>query len=232
MIRYLIIDDEHVAHRIIMEYCEMLPNMELQKNCYSSLEAIQYLNEHEVDLIFLDLNMPKLKGFEFLKTLQTPPMTIVTTAYSEFALEGFNLNVIDYLLKPFSFERFLKAVNKAVNSTPKEQLPAPKQNRDTVKSIFLRSNKKYTQVFIDTILYIEAGGNYVKVVTINETITIREKFSDLLATLSNDNFLQVHKSYAVAKKHIKNIEGNNIFVEKHVVPIAKSYKAKLIQLLK
>ena len=109
MIRYLIIDDEHIAHRIIMEYCEMLPNMDLQKNCYSALEAIQYLNVYEVDLIFLDLNMPKLKGFEFLKTLASPPKVIVTTAYTEYAIEGYELNITDYLLKPFSFERFIKA---------------------------------------------------------------------------------------------------------------------------
>ncbi len=99
-----------------MEYCEMLPAMELQKNCYSALEALEYLNTHEVDLIFLDLNMPKLKGFEFLKTLSSPPKVIVTTAYSEFAIEGYELNITDYLLKPYSFERFLKAVNK-VNDT-------------------------------------------------------------------------------------------------------------------
>ncbi|MGK0413566.1 MAG: two-component SAPR family response regulator, partial [Polaribacter sp.] len=105
--RYLIIDDEHIAHKIIMEYCEMLPHMQLQKNCYSALEALEYMNTHQVDLIFLDLNMPKLKGFEFLKTLSSPPKVIVTTAYSEFALKGYELNVVDYLLKPFSFERFL-----------------------------------------------------------------------------------------------------------------------------
>ena len=100
--RYLIIDDEHIAHKIIMEYCEMLPHMKLQKNCYSSLEALEYLNTHQVDLIFLDINMPKLKGFEFLRTLSSPPKVIVTTAYSEFAIEGYELNVVDYLLKPFS----------------------------------------------------------------------------------------------------------------------------------
>ena len=122
MIRYLIIDDEHIAHDIIKGYCDMLPNMELQKNCYDALEALQYLNEHEVDVIFLDLNMPKLKGFEFLKTLPSPPKIIVTTAYSEFALEGYELNVVDYLLKPFSFERFLKAVNKAVSEIVKSLL--------------------------------------------------------------------------------------------------------------
>jgi len=102
MIKYLIIDDEHIAHDIIKRYCDLLPNLELQKNCYDALEALQYLNEFEVDLIFLDLNMPELSGFDFLRTLAHPPKVIVTTAYSEFALEGFELNVVDYLLKPFA----------------------------------------------------------------------------------------------------------------------------------
>ena len=104
MIKYLIIDDEHIAHDIIKGYCDMLPNMQLMSHCYDAIEAIEFLRKNKVDLIFLDLNMPKLKGFEFLKTLSSPPKVIVTTAYSEFALEGYELNITDYLLKPFSFE--------------------------------------------------------------------------------------------------------------------------------
>ena len=119
MIKYLIIDDEYIAHDIIKGYCDLLPNMQLMKNCYDALEAIEYLNSNNVDLIFLDLNMPKLKGFEFLKTLSSPPKVIVTTAYKEFALEGYELNISDYLLKPFGFERFLKAINKTVSATNK-----------------------------------------------------------------------------------------------------------------
>ena len=103
MIRYLIIDDEFIAHDIIKKYCDLLPNLQLMQNCFDALEAIEYLNNHKVDLIFLDLNMPKLKGFEFLRTLPTPPKVIVTTAYKEFAIEGYELNIVDYLLKPFSF---------------------------------------------------------------------------------------------------------------------------------
>ncbi|UZJ63145.1 response regulator [Sphingobacterium sp. KU25419] len=116
MISYLIIDDEHIAHDIIKGYSDLIPNMQLQKNCYDALEAFEFLNKNKVDLIFLDLNMPVLKGFEFLKTLQSPPKVIVTTAYQEFALEGYEHNISDYLLKPFGFERFLKAVNKAIGS--------------------------------------------------------------------------------------------------------------------
>lgn len=121
MIRYLIIDDEHIAHDIIKGYCDLLPSMQLMKNCYDALEAFEYLNQTEVDLIFLDLNMPVLKGFEFLKSLQNPPKVIVTTAYREYALEGYEQDVVDYLLKPFGFERFLKAINKAFSNSVKEQ---------------------------------------------------------------------------------------------------------------
>lgn len=231
MIRYLIIDDEHIAHKIIMEYCEMLPNMDLQKNCYSALEALQYLNENSVDLIFLDLNMPRLKGFEFLRTLPTSPKVIVTTAYSEFALEGYDLNISDYLLKPFSFERFLKAVNKATNPTTTVQANIKTEDNNQEKRIFLRSNKKYIQVSINTILYIEAAGNYTKVITTTETIMVREKISDLIALLPTKDFLQAHKSYAIATKHIHSIDGNRIYINDHTIPIGKFYKANIEKLL-
>lgn len=233
MIRYLIIDDEHIAHDIIKGYCDLLPNMKLMKNCYDALEAFEYLNKNQVDLIFLDLNMPKLKGFEFLKTLPSPPRVIVTTAYKEYALEGYELNIADYLLKPFGFERFLKAINKAVSSSPIVQLPTEVAGNSTItKTIFLHSNKKYIQVGIDTIQYIEAAGNYAKVITTAETITVREKISDLLESLPKDYFLQVHKSFAVATKHIKSIEGNRIGIGDHIIPIGKIYKTNIIQLLK
>jgi len=232
MIRYLIVDDEHIAHEIIKGYCDLLPNMELQKNCYDALEALHYLNEHEVDLIFLDLNMPKLKGFDFLKTLPSPPKVIVTTAYSEFALEGYELNVVDYLLKPFSFERFLKGVNKAVSSPGKTHYSNSGENGTVeVNRIFLRGDKKYTQLVIEDILYIEAAGNYTKVITTNETITTREKFSTMLTSLPADDFLQVHKSFAVATKHIKSVEGNRIGIGDHVIPIGKVYKMNINRLL-
>ena len=233
MIKYLIIDDEYIAHDIIKGYCDLLPNMQLMKNCYDALEAIEYLNNNTVDLIFLDLNMPKLKGFEFLKTLRFPPKVIVTTAYSEFALEGYELNVSDYLLKPFSFERFLKAINKTVSATSKTTTTAIVHQNDTVsKSIFLRSNNKYIQVTIDTIQYIEAAGNYTKVITITESILIREKISDVLELLNDLDFIQVHKSFVVSKKHIKSIEGNRIFISETIIPIGKTYKVNIIPLLK
>ena len=230
MITYLIIDDEHIAHDIIKDYCDLLPNMELMKNCYDGLEAFEYLNKNDVDLIFLDLNMPKLKGFEFLKTLKNPPKVIVTTAYKEFALEGYELNISDYLLKPFGFERFLKAINKTFGTSNTQKVISSNSNRVS-KRIFLRSNKKYTQVVIDDILFIEASGNYTKVITDIEIITVREKISSVLEVLPKEDFLQVHKSFAVAPKHIKSIEGNRIFISDHIIPIGKVFRTNIVQLL-
>jgi len=231
MIRYLSIDDEHIAHDIIKGYCDLLPNMQLMKNCYDALEAFEYLNKNEVDLIFLDLNMPVLKGFEFLKTLKNPPKVIVTTAYREFALEGYEHNISDYLLKPFGFERFLKAINKAFDTSVSQNVISS-ENSVGSNRIFVQSNKKHIQLEVESILYIEATGNYTKIITTIETITIREKFSAFLEQLPKNEFVQVHKSFAVAVKHINSIEGNIIFVASHKIPIGKIYKLNIVKLLK
>jgi len=232
MIKYIIIDDEPIAHDIIKGYCNMLPNMQLMSHCYDAIEALEYLSKNKVDLIFLDLNMPKLKGFDFLKTLPSPPKVIVTTAYSEFALEGYELNVTDYLLKPFSFERFLKAINKVIGSSVAANQSSSEENEATTNQIFLRQNKSYIQVDIETILYIEASGNYTKIVTTDDTITIREKISDMLETLPENGFLQVHKSFAIATGHINKIEGNRIYIGDNIIPIGKMYKLHINKLLK
>ena len=231
MIRYLIVDDEPIAHDIIKGYCDMLPNIHFSKSCFDALEANEYLNGNRVDLIFLDLNMPKLKGFEFLKTLNNPPKVIVTTAYKEHALEGYELNVSDYLLKPFGFERFLKAINKTL-SAPNVPRSISTVKSDTTNRIFLKSDKKYIQVEIDSILFIEASGNYTNIFITTERITIRDKVSNVIELLPQDDFVQVHKSFAVGIKHIKSIEGNRIFIGDHTVPIGKMYKANINELIK
>ncbi len=229
----MIVDDESVAHDIIKKYCSLLPNMQLMQHCYDAIEAIEYLTHNEVDLIFLDLNMPKLKGFEFLKTLSHAPKVIVTTAYKEHALEGYELNIVDYLLKPFSFERFLKAVNKVRSDTPKvihnnqNTVSEPKQGR-----FFLRSDNKYIQIVMDDILFVESSGNYIKIVLKEEIITTRGKLASIIELMPIDSFIQVHRSFIVAQKHIKRIEGNQIFLENYTVPIGKLFKVQLERLLK
>lgn len=232
-VRYIIVDDESVAHDIIKKYCSLLPNMQLMRDCYDAIEAIEYLNSNAVDLIFLDLNMPKLNGFAFLKTLPSPPKVIVTTAYKEHALEGYELNIVDYLLKPFSFERFLKAVNKAHTDTSKA--PAIKQNEVSVEipeRIFLRSTNQHIQVALDDILFVEASGNYIKIVLKEEIITLRGTLSSVSEHIPTDGLLQVHRSFMVAQKHIKRIEGNEILIGNYTVPIGKLFRAQLDRILK
>lgn len=228
MIKYIIVDDEHIAHDIIKGYCDNLPNLVLVKSCYDAIEAIEYIQNNSVDLIFLDLNMPKLKGFEFLRTVQNPPNVIVTTAYQEYALEGYELNILDYLLKPFSFERFLKAINKV--NTNKNTLDSVQTLEE--ESLFLKTNKKHIQVKIETILFIEAERNYVKVVSTNNEIQVRGKISDINNLLPENNFIQIHKSFIVAKKHIQEIEGNRVVIQGYTLPIGNVYKHNFKQFLK
>ncbi len=227
--KYIIVDDESVAHDIIKKYCALLPHMQMMQDCYDAIEAIEYLNSNPVDLVFLDLNMPKLKGFEFLRTLPRPPKVIVTTAYSEYALEGYELNIVDYLLKPFSFERFLKAVNKARTDT---LMPVPGTQNEEPGRFFLRVNNKHIQLVPDDILFVEASGNYIKIVLKEEIITLRGNLSSVKELIPTDDLVQVHRSFMVAQKHIRSIEGNRIGIGKYTVPVGKLFRAQLDLLLK
>jgi len=232
MIRYLIVDDEHMAHQIIKGYCDLLSNMQLMAHCYDAFDALDYLRENTVDLIFLDLNMPKLKGFDFLRTLPNPPKVIVTTAYKEFALEGYELEITDYLLKPFSFERFLKAVNKAIQVKQSNPTTIPPLTSTKTGYVFLYSDKKHIQVKIDEILYVEAAGNYSKVITEKTSILVREKISEMVQLLSSEDFMRVHKSFIIAKEHISAIEGNRIKLADIIIPIGSLYKINVLKLIK
>lgn len=235
MIKYIIVDDEPLAHDLIEGFCEILPHLQLEHHCYDALEAMQFLNNNQVDLMFLDLNMPKLSGFDFLRTLSNPPKVIVTTAYKEFALDGYELDIADYLLKPFSFERLLKAVNKAIgdnsqsttsNNSAENSSPSQAVN----KRFFVKGDKKYHQVDSEDILFIEAYGNYTKVYFKEEMIISHEKISYYESILDNQYFMRVHKSFIVALDKIKLIEGNRISINEHEIPIGQTYKSLVSKL--
>lgn len=227
--KYCIIDDEPIAHRIIEGYCKNLPYLQKVGNCYDAFEAMQLLNSHSIDLIFLDINMPKLSGFDLLKTLPQLPKVIVTSAHKEFALEGYELNVADYLLKPFSFERFLKAMNKVRDDQlAPTAMPTPEHKP---ASFFLKGDKKTHQIHLDHILFVEAYGNYAKVFLAEEMIVSHEKISSLEALLPTTDFLRVHKSFIVAIHKIKLVEGNRITIGTHQVPIGQTYRSRVNQLL-
>ena len=231
MLKYLIIDDEPLAHEIIEEFCSMLPHVQLEKNCYNAMEAMQYLNENTVDFMFLDINMPKLRGLDFLRTLTKPPKTIITTAYKEHALEGFELNVIDYILKPFSFDRLVKAVNKVSETQTTKTIIKEVSSETTSTRFFVKGDKKHHQIDLSDLLYIEAYGNYTKLFLKDEMIVSHEKISHYESILNNDDFLRVHKSFIVAINKIKFIEGNRILIGEHKIPIGQTYKSEINRLL-
>jgi DNA-binding LytR/AlgR family response regulator len=226
MITCIIVDDEPLAQDLMSTYCERLPHLKVVKQCYDALEALEWLNSNKVDLMFLDLNMPKLKGFDFLRSLQNPPKVIVTTAYKEHALEGYELAIEDYLVKPFSFERFLKAVNKAISTSSLLASKGDDQQKEddiSPRRFFVKSDKEYHQVSMEYILYVEARGNYSALFLEGEELLVHEKISDLEELLPEPAFMRVHRSFIVAVDKIKTIQGNTITVEKQEVPIGQTY---------
>lgn len=226
MIKCIIVDDEPLAQDLMSTYCERLPHLKVVKQCYDALEALEWLNSNQTDLIFLDLNMPKLKGFDFLRTLQNPPKVIVTTAYKEHALEGYELAIEDYLVKPFSFERFLKAVNKAISTTSLMAVKGDDQQKeDSIlpQRFFVKGDKEYHQVSMEDILCVEARGNYSALFLEGEELLVHEKISDLEELLSVPAFMRVHRSFIVAVEKIKTIHGNTITVGEKEVPIGQTY---------
>lgn len=229
MITYIIVDDETASHEIIEDYGSNLAYLKLQKNCYNALEAIEYLREHTIDLIFLDINMPKLTGFDFLKALPNPPKIIVTTAYKEFALEGYELNIDDYLLKPFSFQRFLKAVTKVQEEFSKE---TQSENDSIEEAIFIKDQKKYYQVKLKDIFFVEAFGNYIKLHLENQMIMTHQTLSSFEKQLPEGKFIKIHKSFIVAIDRIELVEGNQLFIQKHTLPIGKAYRSNIDGLLR
>lgn len=242
MMKCISIDDEPLAHKVIKKYCDNLSFLTIQKECYSALEALNYLHENDVDLIFLDINMPELKGLDFLRTLTNPPLVIVTTAYQEYAMEGYELNVMDYLLKPFSFERFLKAIQKVkdqkelvdISEKQNSKPPSIQNENPTIpsESIFIKGDKKIHQISLDEILYLESLGSYVKIHLVHEVITSLARLASFEKRLPEKQFLRVHKSYIVALRKIDVIQGNRLKIKNINIPIGNVYKHNLTNLIK
>ena len=228
MIHCLIVDDEPIARNILEKYIIKTPGLQLVGQLDNALEVVEFLKNHKVDLIFLDINMPKLTGFEFLKTLNNPPKVIVTTAYQEFALEGYELNISDYLLKPFSFERFVKAINKAIGTIEKQKTDQ-NSNSESLR-FFIKGDKKYHQIKSSEIRFVEAYGNYTKLFMEDEMILSHENISYYEKLLPEAQFLRIHKSYIIALDKIKQIEGNRILIDTHKIPIGRTYKSVVTRL--
>jgi DNA-binding LytR/AlgR family response regulator len=237
-IHCLVIDDEPPAREILKQHIAGVEALELSGTCSNAVEAVSFLKEHPVDLLFLDIQMPQLFGTNFIRTLKNPPKVIFTTAYRKYAVEGFELNAVDYLLKPISFERFLKAVNKVLQlniSTAQSTLPIPKpkeeQNGQSNSFLYFRAERKMVKVFFRDILYVEGLKDYIKIVTDTKTIVTKYVLSTLEEMLPANEFLRIHKSYIVAINKIDSYDADIIHIGKHQLPIGRLYKLDVNRVL-
>jgi len=225
-IKCLVVDDEPPAREILKQHIAGIEALELAGTCANAVEAISFLKDHQVDLIFLDIQMPQLLGTNFIRTLKSSPKVIFTTAFRKYALEGFELDAVDYLLKPISFERFLKGVNKVLQiNFPVDHSQAKENHKQQANSfLYFRADRKMVKVFFNDILFIEALKDYIKIVTINRTIVTKYVLTTLAELLPADEFLRIHKSYIVAINKIESYNADSIQIAKHELPIGRLYK--------
>lgn len=219
----IIIEDEPLAAEILQDYVLQVPFLQLKAVCANAILATEILRKNSVDLIFLDINLPKLKGLDFIRTLQHPPRIILTTAYHEYALQGYEHNVLDYLLKPIEFSRFLQAVNKISTPAIVTNVALPEER----KYQFFNVNKKMIKVFFDEILYIESQREYIKICTQAQAITTKLALNEIEELLQNDNFLRVHRSFIVAKDKIEAFSATEIDICGRQIPIGRAYKEEV-----
>jgi two-component system response regulator LytT len=213
----LIIDDEPSSQNVLKSFIHKIDYLELVQVCNNALEALEYLKSNTVDLLFLDINMPQLSGIDFYKSLKNPPKVIFTTAYSAHALEGFEVDAIDYLLKPFSFQRFVKAVSKVKNLKD-----------DKIEHILVKSDKKLHQIKIEDIYFIEGLGDYIKVHLKNNFLITYKSLKMMHNSLPKSIFIRVHKSFIINKNKLDYIEGNLAIINSNKIPLGQKYKKEFL----
>ncbi len=231
----LIIDDEPLARDLMRSHIEKLENFEIAAECGDAMKALQALRNHPVDLMFMDIQMPQITGIEFLKTLKHPPKVIITTAYREYALDGFELDVVDYLLKPITFERFLKSVNKYYQVTQEDvQVSVPSVNSEIQPEeayIYVKENKKVVKVYLNEIVYVEGLSEYVQIYTAKKKIITKTSMTNMEEKLPDAGFMRIHKSYIVSLSKIEAFTSSSIEVPGKELPIGRSYKNTVLESL-
>ena len=227
----IIVDDEQLARELLKEFVSKTPLLKLLGLYKNPIEAMSILKSGQVDILFLDIQMPEINGVDFLKTIGNKPCTIFTTAYSEFALEGYELEVTDYLVKPFSFERFLQAVNKATRQVDLERRDTGSAESPSVSKdyILLHADHKIYKVALDDIQYIEGLKEYVSYYTEDKRIIVLQSLRSIEENLPSEDFIRVHRSYIVPIRKISALEGNQISVGGKLIPIGRSYRESVIQ---
>ena len=228
----IIVDDEYLAQKLLQDYVSKVDSLQLVGTCSNAFEAIEALKNSRVDIMLLDIQMPDLTGLELVKSLEKKPAIIFTTAYSEYAVDAFNLAVSDYLLKPFDFPRFIQAINKAVGQVSTKLEPVPKLAFDTISRsndfITVKADYKLYKINYDDLIYIEGQHEYVTFHTIQRRITALFALKDLEEILPKDKFIRVHKSYIVSFKHIQELDKSDVTVAGNKVPVGASYRDDLL----
>lgn len=230
----MIVDDEPLARELIHGHIEKLENFEIVAECSDAMKALSILREKQVDLVFMDIQMPQITGIEFLKTLKHPPKVILTTAYREYALEGFELDVVDYLLKPITFERFLKSVNKFYLMNQEEVQMVANTTADKPQEenfIYVKENKKVVKVYLSEIRFIEGLSEYVQIYTDKRKIITKTSMALMEEKLPPQNFLRIHKSFIVAVNKIEAFTANTIEIQGKELPIGRSFKNAVVSAL-
>lgn len=231
MMNCVIIDDEPLAREGLASYVREVDFLHLTGTCENPLELITVLDQQPVDLIFLDIQMPKMNGIDFLKIVQNPPIVVITTAYPSFALEGFQLNVLDYLLKPITFDRFIKSATKAnaYHRLLAKSVPASSQQPEPrADSFFIKCGNKYEKLYFDDILFVEGMQNYVTIFTDKARYVTLLTLKHLEQNLHSPSFIRVHKSYVVSINKIDGIEGNELFIQSHRIPVSRHYRDQVL----
>lgn len=226
-INCLIVDDEAIAREIIATHLSKLNNINIVASCSHAMEALNVMRTHNIDLIFLDINMPEISGISFAKSINKNHKIIFTTAYREYAIEGFELQAVDYLLKPISFERLLKAVNTYFEVYHKSQTES-QELKESTEFMFVRADRRMLKVGFNDIYYIESYSDYIKIHLINETIVTRETISAIEAKLPTNNFLRIHRSYIVATNKITAFTNEHINICNKALTISRSYKKEVL----
>ncbi|MBS1660501.1 MAG: response regulator transcription factor [Bacteroidetes bacterium] len=237
MLNCVIVDDEPLAREGLADYVKEIDFLQLAGVCMNPIELGKILDNQKIDLIFLDIQMPKMNGLDFLRILQNPPMIIITTAFSEYALEGFQLNVLDYLLKPITFDRFFKSVSRArdYHQLTTAKPPAPAQPAETTANlqrgedfVFIKCSNKFEKIHFSDILYIEALQNYVAIYTTKGKYLTLLYLKNIEQNLDSKAFIRVHKSYIVSIAKIDSIDGNEIKIATHRIPVSRNYRDQVI----
>jgi two-component system LytT family response regulator len=224
-VRCIIVEDEPLAAKVLSDYVAQVPFLQLQGTFKDAILATEFLRDNTVDLIFLDIHLPKLKGMAFLKTLPDPPAVIITTAYHQYAVEGFNLNVTDYLLKPFDFERFLNAVNKVKVGQPEK--PEAVESSDVKEYLFLNVQKRKVKILFSEIAYIESQREYIKIVTTKNEYTTKMSTHEIESLLPQALFKRIHRSFIVSLQKIDSYTAEVVEVNGVSIPIGRGYREVL-----